>query len=580
MEKEKLDIIRHSTSHILAYAVKELFKDVKFGIGPTIDDGFYYDFDLNGETFSLEDLDKIEQKMKEIIKKNLEFNKKEVKIEEAENKLKDQPYKLELVEDLKNQGEKKVSFYQVGDFEDLCRGPHVSSTKELGNFKLLRVAGAYWKGSEKNAMLQRIYGTAFGTKEELAEYLKMLQEAEKRDHNKLGKELGLFITSDLIGQGLPLLTPKGSIIKQILQRWIEDEEKKRGYQLTMTPYLAKSDLYKVSGHWDHYRDGMFVLDASGEEMALRPMTCPFQFQIYKAEKRSYRDLPIRYNETSTLFRNESSGEMHGLIRLRQFTLSEGHLICRMDQLEEEFEGVLDLIQYILKTLGLSDFWYRFSKWDPKNNKGKYIDNPKAWEQSEKTLKKILDKNKMKYEEAEGEAAFYGPKLDIQMKNVFGKEDTIITVQIDFALPEKFDMAYIDEKGQEVRPIVIHRSSIGAYERTMALLIERYAGAFPTWLSPNQVKIIPVSEKFNDYGIKVKEIFEKNNIRVELDDSNESLGKRIRNAEKEKTPYILVVGEKEKSEDTVSVRKRGVGDLGAKKAGEFVKEILEEIKNRE
>lgn len=598
-QNEKLDKIRHSTSHLLAWAVKELFPEAKLAIGPTIDDGFYYDFDLSDKTFSPEDLKTIEDKMKELLKTKAEFSKTELSVKDALAKTKNEPYKQELIKDLEKEScppcprggrvrskrtkgggsEKKVTFYQVGDFEDLCRGPHVQSTTDLGHFKLLSAAGAYWRGDSNNKMLQRIYGTAFETKDELAKYLNILAEAEKRDHNKLGRELGLFITSDLVGQGLPLFTPKGTIIKQILQRWIEDEEAKRGYQLTMTPFMAKSELYKISGHWDHYRDGMFVVDASGEEMALRPMTCPFQFQIYNSAKRSYRELPIRYNETSYLFRNESSGEMHGLIRLRQFTLSEGHIICRMPQLEEEFEKALDLINYVMTTLDLKDYWYRFSKWDPKNKKGKYIDNPKAWEQSQKVLKKILDKNKMKYIEAEGEAAFYGPKLDIQMKNVYGKEDTIITVQIDFALPERFDMSYVNESGKEERPIIIHRSSIGCYERTMALLIERYAGAFPTWLSPVQAIIIPVSEKSNGWGEKVLAELKAAGLRAELDDSDESLGKRIRNAEKQKTPYILVVGEKEQKDKSVAVRKRGQGDLGATKLDKFIEKIKKEIEEK-
>lgn len=578
---EQLDKIRHSTSHVLAYAVRELFGDqVKLAIGPTIDDGFYYDFDLGDQTFSPEDLPKIEKKMEEIIKKKLAFEKSELPINEALKKMSNQPYKQELIKDLEKTGETSVTFYTVGDFTDLCRGPHIENTKDLGHFKLLRTAGAYWRGDAKNKMLQRIYGTAFGTKDELQKHLKMLEEAEKRDHNKLGKELGLFITSELIGQGLPLLTPKGTKIKQLLQRWIEDEEEKRGYQLTMTPFMAKSDLYKVSGHWDHYRDGMFLIDGSGEEMALRPMTCPFQFQIYSSALRSYRDLPIRYNETSTLFRNEESGEMHGLIRLRQFTLSEGHIICRMNQLKKEFEAALDLINYVLKTLKLDNYWYRFSKWDPKNEKGKYIDNPSAWEKSEAILKKILDNNKLKYIEAEGEAAFYGPKLDIQMKNVYGKEDTIITVQIDFALPEKFDMTYISEEGKTERPIVIHRSSIGCYERTMALLIEKYVGAFPTWLSPTQAVIIPVSEKFNGYGEEILADLKSAGIRAELDNSDESLSKRVRKAEKVKTPYILVVGEKEAEAGTVAVRQRGQGDLGVQELNKFIKRIQTKIENKE
>lgn len=577
---EQLDKIRHSTSHVMAYAVRELFGDVKFAIGPTIDDGFYYDFDLGEKTFSPEDLKAIEKKMEELIRRKLPFEKSESTIAEALKKMSTQPYKQELIKDLEVSGETSVSFYTVGDLTDLCRGPHVENTSELGHFKLLRAAGAYWRGDAKNKMLQRIYGTAFATKNELQQHLKMLEEAEKRDHNKLGRELGLFITAEPIGQGLPLLTPKGTKIKQILQRWIEDEEEKRGYQLTMTPFMAKSDLYKISGHWDHYRDGMFLVDGSGEEMALRPMTCPFQFMIYKSQLRSYRDLPIRYNETSTLFRNEESGEMHGLIRLRQFTLSEGHLICRMNQLEEEFERVLKLIDYVLKTLKLENYSYRFSKWDPANKKGKYIDAPQAWEESQAVLKKILDKNGLNYVEAEGEAAFYGPKLDIQMKNVYGKEDTIITVQIDFALPERFDMNYINEEGMEERPIIIHRSSVGCYERTIALLIEQFAGAFPTWLSPNQVTVIPISEKFSNYALRVAEKLKSSaDIRLEVDDSNESLGKRIRNAEKEKTPYILVVGEKEAESGTVAVRKRGDGDQGVIPLEDFIKNIKQEIENK-
>ena len=576
---EQLEKIRHSTSHVMSYAVKELFGEVKFAIGPTIEDGFYYDFEMVDKTFSPDDLKKIKDKMDEINHKKLDFVHTELPIAEALKKMEGQPYKQELIKDLEASGETVVSFYQVGDFTDLCRGPHVANTKELGHFKLMKTAGAYWKGSEKNKMLQRIYGTAFTTKDELFSYVKAVEEAEKRDHNKLGRELELFVTSEVIGQGLPLLTPKGSKIIQVLKRWIEDEEYKRGYQLTMTPMMAKSDLYKISGHWDHYRDGMFLLNAIDDEMALRPMTCPFQFTIYNAKKHSYRDLPIRYGETSTLFRNESSGEMHGLIRLRQFTISEGHLVCRMDQLEEEFDGVLNLISYVLKTIGLSDYTYRFSKWDPKNEKGKYIDNPAAWESSQVALKRILDKNGLQYEEAEGEAAFYGPKLDIQMKNVHGKEDTIITVQIDFALPERFDMKYTDKEGKDARPIVIHRTSIGCYERTLALLIERYAGAFPTWLSPNQVTIIPVSEKFNEYGYKVKKALDNEMIRVEIDDSDDSLGKRIRNAEKQKTPYIIVVGEKEQTEGSVSIRQRGNIDLGTKSLQEFVDLIKQEIADK-
>lgn len=573
---EQLNKIRHSTSHIMAYAVHELFNNVKFAIGPIINDGFYYDFDLENKTFTPEDLKTIERKMEEIIKQKLSFEKSEITISEALKKMSDQPYKQELIKDLEATGKKTVSFYTVGNFTDLCQGPHIKNTSELGHFKLLRTAGAYWKGDSKNKMLQRVYGTAFNTKEKLIEHLKMLEEAEKRDHNKLGRELGLFITSEPVGQGLPLLTPKGAKIKQILQRWIEDEEEKRGYELTMTPFMAKNDLYKISGHWDHYRDGMFLINGSGEEMALRPMTCPFQFMIYKSQLHSYRDLPIRYNETSTLFRNEESGEMHGLIRVRQFTLSEGHIICRMDQLEKEFEDALNLINHVMQTLKFKNFTYRFSKWDPNNKKEKYIDAPKAWEKSQKILKKILDKNKLEYVEAEGEAAFYGPKLDIQMKNVYGKEDTIITLQIDFALPDRFNMTYINEEGKEERPIVIHRSSIGCYERTIALLIEQFAGAFPTWLSPNQVVIIPVSEKFADYTKKITDKLLAAGIRLKVDNNNESLSKRIRKAEKDKTPYILIIGEKEVESETIAIRERSKGDQGVLSVDEFIIKITQKI----
>lgn len=576
MSEEKLETMRHSASHLLAAAILKLYPDVKFAIGPSIDDGFYYDFEFSTPVTE-EDLKKIEKEMIAIKNQKPEIKKLEsLSISEAKKLMKDQPYKIELIDDLEKNGETEVSFYQLGDFVDLCRGPHLDNAEKIGAFKLLSTSGAYWRGSEKNKMLTRIYGTAFNTKEELNSYLQLLEEAKKRDHNKLGKDLGLFITSPLVGQGLPLLTPKGTKLKQILQRWIEDEEEKRGYQLTMTPFMAKSDLYKVSGHWDHYRDGMFLIDGSGEEMALRPMTCPYQFQLYKAQTRSYRELPIRYNETSTLFRNEASGEMHGLIRLRQFTLAEGHIICRMDQLEEEFDAVLDLIAYVMKRLELTDFTYRFSKWDPENKKGKYIDNPKAWEESQATLKKILDKHKFEYVEAEGEAAFYGPKLDIQTKNVFGKEDTLITVQIDFALPERFDMNYTDAEGKDVRPIVIHRSSIGCYERTMAMLIEKFAGEFPLWLSPVQLKVLSINDELTKYATEVAQKLKAEGFRVEVDGKSESLGKKIRNAEVEKIPYMLIAGEKEKEAGSVSVRSKKDGDLGMMSVEDLVKKLKEEI----
>ncbi len=578
-QPSELEIIRHGVAHVLMHALSRLYSAIP-GVGPAIETGFYHDFEADYQVTE-DDLKKIETEMNKIIKEKIPIVKTTLDIDKGIEMLNEKgyTYTAELAQDLKDKGEKEITIYEQGDFINMCRGPHLENTGDLKHFKLLSVAGAYWKGDDKNTMLQRIYGTAFATKDELMKYLKQREEAFQRDHNKLGRELDLFITSEPVGQGLPLLTPKGTTIFNTLVRWIEDEERKRGYQLTKTPYLAKSDLYKISGHWDHYRDGMFVIQDEDTELALRPMTCPFQFQIYNSRKRSYRDLPIRYNETSTLFRNETSGEMHGLIRLRQFTLSEGHLICRMDQLEEEFEGVLDLINHIMQTLDLTDYWYRFSKWDPEDKKGKYIDNPEAWNESQAVLKKILDKNKLEYVEADGEAAFYGPKLDIQMRNVFGKEDTIITVQIDFALPERFDMNYTDQHGKNVRPIIIHRSSIGCYERTLALLIEKYAGAFPAWLAPTQVMIIPVSEKFNDYGNQVLKQLSDKEIRVDIDVSDESLGKRIRNAEKAKTPYILVVGEKEQANESVAVRKRSEGDLGSQSIDEFSLNILKEIEHK-
>jgi threonyl-tRNA synthetase len=581
-QDDRLEKIRHSLSHIMSMAILELYPKTGLGMGPAIDDGFYQDYDLP-ENITEEILPKIEKRMKEIIKQKIDFVEKKMSFDDALKFYKNDPYKTEIIADLKEMEEKEVCFYTSGDFDNLCKGPHVNNSSEIDftAFKLTRIAGAYWKGDEKNKMLTRIYGIAFENKAKLKDHINKLAEAEKRDHNKLGKELDLFITSKPVGAGLPLLTPKGTTIMKELQRWVEDEEQKRGYQQTMTPILAKKELYQISGHWDIYREGMFIIGNKKEgEMALRPMTCPFQFMIYKSKKHSYRELPIRYSETSPLFRKESSGEMHGLIRLSQFTLSEGHLICREDQLEEEFEGVLDLIKYIMDdTLRLTEYWYRFSKWDPKNIKGKYIDNPKAWEESQKVMKKILDKNKMEYVEAEGEAAFYGPKLDIQMRNVHGKEDTIITVQIDFALPEKFDLTYTDENGKDVRPTIIHRSSIGAYERTLALLIEKYAGAFPTWLSPVQALVIPVAKDFNDYAEEVKQQLFDEGIRVEVDSSEDSLGKKIRNGEKQKSPYILVVGEKEVNDKAVAVRKRGQGDQGAEKVASFIKKIKKEIEEK-
>lgn len=577
---EGLDIYRHTTAHIMAQAVKRLFGNVKLAIGPTIEEGFYYDFDLD-KGFSTQDLEKIEAEMQKIIKEDYSISRELVKKEEALDlmKEKDENYKVELINELEDDD---ISLYHQGDFIDLCRGPHLPSTGRVKAFKLLNVAGAYWRGDEKNKMLQRIYGTAFPKKSQLEEYLQQLEEAKKRDHNKLGRELDLFMTEDSIGQGLPLLKPKGAKVIQILQRFVEDEEERRGYQLTKTPFMAKSDLYKISGHWEHYKEDMFVLgdeEKDNEVLGLRPMTCPFQFMIYKSKLRSYRDLPIRYAETSTLFRNESSGEMHGLIRVRQFTISEGHLICTPDQLEDEFKGVLDLINYMMETLGIQDdIWFRFSKWDPAK-KDKYIDNPEAWEHSQARMKSILDSIGVDYIEADGEAAFYGPKLDIQFKNVHGKEDTIITVQIDFALPERFDMTYIDKDNEKKRPYVIHRTSIGCYERTLAMLIEKYAGALPTWLAPVQVMIIPISDDQLEYAQKVKAELEQEKIRVKIDASNEKVGYKIRQAQLEKLPYMLVVGSKEVADQAVAVRERTAGDLGVYQLDKFKEMILKEINER-
>jgi len=486
---------------------------------------------------------------------------------------------------LESKGENEVSVVRTGEngkFQDLCKGPHVKNLSEIGAFKLLKVSGAYWKGDEKNKQLKRIYGIAFSTQKELTDWITQKENAEANDHNKIGRELGFFMTHELVGQGLPLLMPRGAKVFQLLTRFIEDEEEKRGYVYTRTPYMAKADLYKVSGHWEHYKDGMFILGEEGkseEVLALRPMTCPYQFLIYKNGLKSYRDLPIRFGETSVLFRNESSGEMHGLTRVRQFTLSEGHIIVTPEQLESEFKEVIALINYVMKTLGIEkDISYRFSKWDPKKT-DKYINNPDAWDHSQKALKKILDHLGLDYVEADGEAAFYGPKLDLQAKNVYGKEDTIITVQIDFALPERFDMTYIDKDGKKNRPYIIHRSSIGCYERTLAMLIEKYKGAFPTWLAPEQAIIIPVSNNFSEYGNTVFKELKKAGIRVKLDDRNETLGYRIRDAQKIKTPYIIVAGQKEQEANTITVRSRE-GKQDVVSVEEFIKKVLEEIENKQ
>ncbi|HEY8348954.1 MAG TPA: threonine--tRNA ligase [Clostridia bacterium] len=576
---------RHTASHILAQAVKRLFPGAKLAIGPAIENGFYYDFDVD-TPFTREDLDKIEKEMENIVKEDLQLERFTLPREEAIRFMeeKNEPYKVELIRDLPEDA--VISFYKQGDFVDLCAGPHIPSTGRIKAFKLTHVAGAYWRGDEKNKMLQRIYGTAFPKKSELDEYLAAMEEARKRDHNKLGRELGYFTTVDYIGQGLPILMPKGAKVIQILQRFVEDEEERRGYMLTKTPFMAKRELYKISGHWDHYRDGMFILgdpakfeDPNEEIFALRPMTCPFQFQVYLSRLRSYRDLPLRYNETSTLFRNEASGEMHGLIRVRQFTISEGHIACLPEQLEEEFAGCLDLALFMLRTVGLeSDVSYRFSKWDP-NNKEKYIGTEEQWEEVQGRMRQILDDLKLDYTEAEGEAAFYGPKLDIQIRNVFGKEDTLITIQIDFQLAEKFGMVYIDRDGQKKYPYVIHRTSIGCYERTLALLIEKYAGALPTWLAPVQVKVLPIVDKHHDYAQQVARKLQDAGIRVEVDCRNEKIGYKIREAQMEKVPYMLVLGDKEAENSQVAVRSRKEGDLGPMLLDDFITKITEEVRTK-
>jgi len=570
----------HTTSHIMAQAVKRLFPEAKLAIGPSIETGFYYDFDVE-KPFSEEDLAKIEEEMKNIIKENLEIERFELSREKAIELMneKDELYKVKLIEELP-EGE-TISFYKQGEFTDFCRGPHLPSTGKVKAIKLLSSSSAYWKGDNNNKMLQRIYGVSFPKASMLEEHLNMLEEAKKRDHNKLGRELELFTTVDYIGQGLPILLPKGARVIQLLQRLVEDEEQKRGYLLTKTPFMAKSDLYKISGHWDHYRDGMFVLgdeEKDKEVFALRPMTCPFQFQAYLNRQRSYRDLPLRYNETSTLFRNEESGEMHGLIRVRQFTISEGHLAVRPDQLEEEVKGCIDLLKYFMGILGLEeDVTYRFSKWDP-NNKEKYIGSEEDWNHSQAVLKQILDNLGMEYTEAEGEAAFYGPKLDVQCKNVFGKEDTIITVQVDFELAHKFGMTYIDKDGNKQYPVIIHRTSIGCYERTLAMLIEKYAGAFPVWLAPVQVKILPISDAHIDYCYDIKKKFEAKGIRVEVDDRPEKTGYKIREAQLQKVPYMLIIGDKEIEANAVGVRSRKEGDIGQMEVDEFIGKLKYEEEN--
>ena len=573
---------RHTASHVLAQAVKRLYPQAKLAIGPSIDNGYYYDFDI--PPFNREDLDKIEAEMKKIIKEGAALERFTLPREEAIQFMeeKGEPFKVELIRDLPEDAE--ISFYRQGDFVDLCAGPHLMSTKPIKAFKLLSSSSAYWRGSEKNPMLTRIYGTAFGKKPELLEYLEYLENVKKRDHNKLGRDLELFATVDVIGQGLPLLMPKGAKIIQTLQRWIEDEEERRGYMRTKTPLMAKKDLYVISDHWGHYKEGMFILgdeeDPNSEVFALRPMTCPFQYYVFKQSQKSYRDLPCRYGETSTLFRNEDSGEMHGLTRVRQFTISEGHLIVRPDQVEEEFAGCLDLARYCLRTLGLEeDVSYRFSKWDP-NNKEKYLGDASQWEKTQDRMREILNHLGVDFTEEEGEAAFYGPKLDIQLKNVYGKEDTMITIQLDFALAERFDMYYIDKDGEKKRPFIIHRTSMGCYERTLAALIEKYEGAFPTWLAPEQVRVLPISEKYHDYAKKVEAECKANNILCTVDERAEKIGYKIREARLSKIPYMLVVGQKEEEDGVVSVRSRFEGDEGQKSLDSFIDSISREIRTRE
>ncbi len=570
----------HTASHILAQAVKRLYPEAKLAIGPAIDNGFYYDFDLE-KPFTQEELDKIEAEMKKIVKEGLALEQFELSPEEAVEKLNEmnEPYKVELCEEHVDKGE-SISFYKQGEFVDLCAGPHLMTTAPVKAFKLLSCTGAYWRGSEKNKMLSRIYAVAYPKNAELEADIKHREEAKLRDHNKLGRELEYFTTVDYIGQGLPILLPKGAKVIQILQRWVEDEEAKRGCLLTKTPYLAKRELYKISGHWDHYLDGMFVLgdpdDETKECFALRPMTCPFQYQVFLNRQRSYRDLPMRLTETSTLFRKEDSGEMHGLIRVRQFTISEGHYILRPEQLEEEFKGCLELAKYILGTVGLlDDCTFRFSQWDP-NNTEKYIGTPEQWDEAQTIMGKILDDLGVEYTIGIDEAAFYGPKLDIQYKNVFGKEDTIVTIQVDQLLAEQFGMEYVDVDGSKRRPYIIHRTSLGCYERTLAYLIEKYAGALPLWIAPEQVRIVPVADRHLDYCHELMNKLESAGIRCSIDDRAEKVGKKVRDARLEKLPMWITVGDKELENSTVSVTSRREGDLGSMTQQELLNKLIDDI----
>ena len=582
-DPEGLSAMRHTCSHVLAEAVKRMRPQAKLTIGPSIENGFYYDFDT--EPFTREDLDNLEKEMKKIIKEGQKLEKftltREAAIRLMEER--DEPYKVELIQELPENEE--ISFYrQGGDFTALCAGPHLMSTKPIKAFKLISSSMAYWRGDSSKAQLQRIYGTAFASKEELNAYLEHLEDIKKRDHNKLGREMRLFTTVDVIGQGLPLLMPNGVKIVQRLQRWVEDlEDNEWGYIRTKTPLMAKSDLYKISGHWDHYKDGMFVLgdeETDKEVFALRPMTCPFQYYVYKNDQHSYRELPLRYSETSTLFRNEDSGEMHGLTRVRQFTISEGHLIIRPDQVEEELAGCLDLAVHCLTTLGLQDdVTYRLSKWDP-DNREKYLGDEEYWEKTQGKIRDLLVEKNVPFTEADGEAAFYGPKIDIQAKNVYGKEDTMITIQLDCAIAENFDMYFIDQNGDKVRPYVIHRTSMGCYERTLAWLIEKYAGKFPTWLCPEQVRVLPISDKYESYAGEVAKELKKNGVFCSVDNRSEKIGYKIRETRLDKIPYMLVVGQQEEADKAVSVRSRFAGDEGVKPLGEFIEQICREIRTKE
>ncbi|NLZ37974.1 MAG: threonine--tRNA ligase [Clostridiales bacterium] len=579
-DKEGKRVLWHTCSHVLAAAVKRLYPSAKLAIGPSIDEGFYYDFDSD-TPFTQDALAEIEKEMEKIIKENPKEEKFELSRENAKKLMesRNEPYKLLLIDRIP-EGE-LISFYSQGDFVDLCAGPHLYSVGAIKAFKLTQSTGAYWEGNSKNKMLQRIYGIAFTKKDDLKEYLEMRAEAEKRDHNKLGRELEFFTTVDYIGQGLPILLPKGAKTIQLLQRFVEDEECRRGWQITKTPFFAKSDLYKISGHWDHYKDGMFIMgdeEKDDEVFALRPMTCPFQYQVFLNRARSYRDLPMRLNETSTLFRNESSGEMHGLIRVRQFTISEGHLICTPEQLEEEFRGCLDLVLYMMKALGFDkDIYYRFSQWDP-DNRDKYIGTPEQWDEAQSTMKRILDDLGIKYSIGIGEAAFYGPKLDVQMRNVHGKEDTLVTIQIDQMLAENFGMEYVDRDGQKKTPYIIHRTSIGCYERTLAYLIEKYAGAIPFWCAPEQIRLLPIGDGQLEYAKSLEKKLSALNFRVTVDDRNEKIGYKIREGQVEKIPYMLILGEKEVNEGTVSVRRRTKGDIGAMSVEDFISKAAEEAEN--